>query len=65
MAFEARADARAAGGGLQPAANGMNVLAELGLADALAARCTACHGMEFRDRRGRRLSRLDLPADLG
>lgn len=61
--FEAHADSRGAGGGLQLAANGMNVLAELGLADALAARGTACHRMAFRDRRGGSLGHLDIPAN--
>jgi 2-polyprenyl-6-methoxyphenol hydroxylase-like FAD-dependent oxidoreductase len=63
VVFEAHPYSRGAGGGLQLATNGMNVLAELGLADALAARGTACHGMEFRDRRGRRLGRLELPSN--
>jgi 2-polyprenyl-6-methoxyphenol hydroxylase-like FAD-dependent oxidoreductase len=40
------------GGGLQVAPNGMAVLEQLGLADAVAAAGTTCTAMTFRDRHG-------------
>ncbi|MBN8938337.1 MAG: FAD-dependent monooxygenase [Rhizobiales bacterium] len=53
--FEAYPDVRGIGGGLQIAPNGLAVLDQLGLADALAARGTACERSSFRDRHGRSL----------
>ncbi|MGL4285648.1 MAG: FAD-dependent oxidoreductase [Phreatobacter sp.] len=57
--FEAYPDVRGIGGGLQIAPNGLTVLDQLGLADALAARGTACERASFRDRHGRSLGTME------
>lgn len=54
--FEAYPAIRGIGGGLQIAPNGLAVLDQLGLADGLAARGTACERASFRDRQGRTLA---------
>jgi 2-polyprenyl-6-methoxyphenol hydroxylase-like FAD-dependent oxidoreductase len=51
--FEAYARTDDVGGGFQIAPNGLRVLAELGLADALLAEGHACADMAFRNHRGR------------
>ena len=56
----APADAGPAGGALQMAPNGMHILAQLGLADALAARGAAATTMQFRNARGTLLSRVEF-----
>jgi 2-polyprenyl-6-methoxyphenol hydroxylase-like FAD-dependent oxidoreductase len=55
--FEARADAAGPGGGLVLAPNGMNVLAELGLADRVKARGTLALENRFYTEAGRCLAR--------
>ena len=66
--FEAaRDDAAADGGALQIAPNGMNILAQLGLADALVARGAIATSMRFRNARGTLLSHVEfqLPEKYG
>lgn len=58
--LEARASATSDEGaflGLAP--NGMQVLAELGLADTVTARGAVCHGLRFENARGRELGVID------
>lgn len=56
--YEARGPSHGVGGGLGLAPNGMNVLAALGLAEALKARASPAQESFFRDERGRLLARL-------
>jgi 2-polyprenyl-6-methoxyphenol hydroxylase-like FAD-dependent oxidoreductase len=56
--YEARGPSHGVGGGLGLAPNGMNVLAALGLADALKARSSPGAESFFRDERGRLLAQL-------
>jgi 2-polyprenyl-6-methoxyphenol hydroxylase-like FAD-dependent oxidoreductase len=61
---EARdAAALAEGAFLGVAPNGMNVLGELGLAEAVAAHGHACTGFRFRNRRGRSIGFIDRSLD--
>jgi 2-polyprenyl-6-methoxyphenol hydroxylase-like FAD-dependent oxidoreductase len=56
--YEAYPYTEGVGGGLNLAPNGMNVLAELGLADTLTRRATVAHESVFVDERGKSLGRL-------
>jgi len=56
--FEAYPYSEGVGGGLNLALNGMNILAELGLAETLLTRATVAHESVFVDERGKSLGRL-------
>ena len=56
--YEARGPSHGVGGGLALSPNGMNVLAALGLAEALKARASLAPVSFFRDERGKLLARL-------
>lgn len=64
--YEARPRVELGAGGafLNLAPNGVNALAELGLADDVAARGYASTGIEFLDHRGRRVGQLDATNQL-
>lgn len=57
--YEARAEHAAEGAFLGIAPNGMNVLRELGVAEAVAARAHAAAGFHFSNARGRRIGTID------
>ena len=56
--YEAHPFTERVGGGLNVASNGMNILAELGLADGLIAQGTPARHFLFKSSRGRRLARV-------